>query len=147
MSLKRELGVLGAAMMGLGSIMGTGVFVSLGIAAGIAGADVVLAIIVAAAVATCNALSSAQLAANHPSQRRHLRVWISLSEFVAWLLGRLDVPVRENRFCGDRRAGLRRVFRSMRTEQNVQWLVPIALGTAAAMTVVVLCGHPTFEPT
>ena len=64
-SLKRELGVIGAVMMGLGSIIGTGVFVSIGIAAGVAGPSVVLAILIAAGVATCNGLSSAQLAANH----------------------------------------------------------------------------------
>lgn len=64
--LKRELGVFGAVMMGLGSILGTGIFVSLGIAAGVAGPSVVIAIILAAMVAACNALSSAQLAAAHP---------------------------------------------------------------------------------
>src|SRR5690554_7703430 len=53
-------------MMGLGSIVGTGVFVSLGIGAGIAGPAVVLAIALAALVAACNGLSSAQLAAAHP---------------------------------------------------------------------------------
>ena len=37
MNLKRELGVFDATMMGLGSIVGTGVFVSIAIAAGIAG--------------------------------------------------------------------------------------------------------------
>jgi APA family basic amino acid/polyamine antiporter len=64
--LRRELGVVGAVMMGLGSIVGTGVFVSLGIAAGIAGPAVVLATALAAFVAICNGLSSAQLAASHP---------------------------------------------------------------------------------
>lgn len=64
--LKRELGVLDATMLGLGSIVGTGVFVSIGIAAGISGSSVVIAIVLAGMVATCNALSSAQLAANHP---------------------------------------------------------------------------------
>lgn len=64
--LQRELGVLGATMMGLGSIIGTGVFVSIGIAAGVAGPAVILAIAIAAAVATFNALNSAQLAASHP---------------------------------------------------------------------------------
>ena len=64
--LKRELGLFGATMMGMGSIVGTGVFVSIGIAAGISGPSVTLAIALAAFVATCNALSSAQLAANHP---------------------------------------------------------------------------------
>lgn len=52
--------------MGLGSILGTGIFVSIGLAAGIAGPSVILAIVIAAMVATFNALSSAQLAAAHP---------------------------------------------------------------------------------
>lgn len=52
-------------MMGLGSMIGTGVFVSIGIAAGVAGAAVIPAIALAGLVATCNALSSAQLAASH----------------------------------------------------------------------------------
>ena len=53
-------------MLGLGSILGTGVFVSIGLGADVAGASVVLAVVLAAGVATCNGLSSAQLAANHP---------------------------------------------------------------------------------
>jgi APA family basic amino acid/polyamine antiporter len=64
-TLRRELGVFGATMMGLGAMIGTGVFVSIGIAAGVGGPSVVLAIIVAALVAVCNGLSSAQLAASH----------------------------------------------------------------------------------
>ena len=52
--------------MGLGSIVGTGVFVSIGLGAGIAGRWVVLAIVVAGVVATANGLSSAELAASHP---------------------------------------------------------------------------------
>lgn len=53
-------------MMGLGSIVGTGVFVSLGVAAGVTGPAVLLAIAIGALVASLNGLSSAQLAANHP---------------------------------------------------------------------------------
>lgn len=64
--LRRELGLPGAIFVGLGSILGTGVFVSLGIAAGITGPSVILAVFIAALVATANALSSAQLAAAHP---------------------------------------------------------------------------------
>jgi APA family basic amino acid/polyamine antiporter len=64
--LRRELGVFGASMMGLGSIVGTGVFVSIGVAAGIAGPAVVVAVALGAVVATLNGLSSAQLAAAHP---------------------------------------------------------------------------------
>lgn len=64
--LKRELGVFGAVLMGLGSIVGTGVFVSIGIAAGIAGSAVIFAVIIGGIIAICNGLNSAQLAANHP---------------------------------------------------------------------------------
>ncbi len=65
-ALPRVVGVGGAVMMGLGSIIGTGVFVTLGIAAGLAGPAVILAIALAAVIAAANGLSSAQLAANHP---------------------------------------------------------------------------------
>ncbi|MEZ5940755.1 MAG: APC family permease [Planctomycetaceae bacterium] len=65
-ALQRELGVVGATVMGLGSIVGTGAFVGLGLAAQLTGPSVVLAVVVGGLVATFNALSSAQLAANHP---------------------------------------------------------------------------------
>lgn len=64
--LRRTLGPVGATMLGLGSIVGTGVFVSLGLAADAAGTGVVLAVALAGGLALCNALSSAQLAAAHP---------------------------------------------------------------------------------
>lgn len=65
-SLARVVGVPGAVFLGLGSILGTGIFVSIGIAADVAGPAVIVAIAIAALVAMCNALSSAQLAASHP---------------------------------------------------------------------------------
>jgi APA family basic amino acid/polyamine antiporter len=65
-TLPRVVGVPGAVLMGLGSILGTGIFVSIGIAAGVTGPSVILAVALAAAVAALNGLSSAQLAASHP---------------------------------------------------------------------------------
>ncbi len=65
-SLKRTLGLPGALLMGLGSMVGTGVFISIGLASGVAGAAVLPAIALAAGVALCNGMSSAQLAAAHP---------------------------------------------------------------------------------
>lgn len=64
--MKRELGLLGAVGVGLGSILGTGVFVSIGLAAGPAGDWLLYAITLAGLLALCNGLSSAQLAAAHP---------------------------------------------------------------------------------
>ena len=64
--LTRVLGLPSAVVLGLGSILGTGLFVSLGLAAGVSGYAVPLAIILAATVAMANGMSSASLAANHP---------------------------------------------------------------------------------
>lgn len=64
--LHRQLGVWGAAMMGLGSILGTGVFVSLAIVAGVTGPSVILACAIAAVLAACNAMSTVQLSVSHP---------------------------------------------------------------------------------
>lgn len=64
--LQRVVGLRGAVWLGLGSILGTGVFVSLAIAAAIAGPGLLPALLLAALLAAANALSSAQLAAAFP---------------------------------------------------------------------------------
>ena len=64
--LKRAIGLPGAVLMGLGSIIGTGIFVSIAIGAQIAGNGIVIAILIAGILAIFNGLSSAQLAAAHP---------------------------------------------------------------------------------
>ncbi len=64
--LDRSIGVPGAVMLGLGSILGTGVFVSLGMATALAGPWVLVAVGAALMIAMFNGLSSAQLAAAHP---------------------------------------------------------------------------------
>ncbi|MEX2574948.1 MAG: APC family permease [Balneolaceae bacterium] len=64
--LQRVIKTPGAILMGLGSIIGTGIFVSIAIATQVAGNGIVIAIVIAAALAACNGLSSAQLAAAHP---------------------------------------------------------------------------------
>jgi APA family basic amino acid/polyamine antiporter len=65
-ALPRVVGLGGAVWLGLGSILGTGVFVSLGVAAGVAGPGLLWAVGLAALLALANGLSSAQLAAAHP---------------------------------------------------------------------------------
>lgn len=64
--LKRELGLGGAIVTGLGSIIGTGAFVAIGIASGMWGDAVIWAIPLAALVAVFNGLSSAFLAGRFP---------------------------------------------------------------------------------
>jgi APA family basic amino acid/polyamine antiporter len=64
--LQRRLGVFDATSIGLGSMLGAGVFVVFAPAAGLAGTLLVLSIVIAGAVAYCNAVASAQLAAKYP---------------------------------------------------------------------------------
>ncbi|MGW2677470.1 APC family permease [Streptomyces sp. NPDC001436] len=65
--LKRTLGVSDAVMVGLGAMVGAGIFAALAPAAGAAGGGVLAALALAAVVAYCNAHSSARLAARYPS--------------------------------------------------------------------------------
>lgn len=64
--LKRELGLGGAIVTGLGSIVGTGAFVAIGVASGRWGGAVFWAIPLAAIVAVFNGMSSAFLAGRFP---------------------------------------------------------------------------------
>jgi basic amino acid/polyamine antiporter, APA family len=65
-SLRRDLRLVDAVAIGLGAIVGAGIFVVLGIAAGVAGPALLVGLLLAGVAATCNALSSAQLAAVYP---------------------------------------------------------------------------------
>ncbi|MGW6456868.1 APC family permease [Streptomyces sp. NPDC055078] len=64
--LRRSLGVFDAVVIGLGSMVGAGIFVALGPAALAAGSGLLLGLALAAVVAYCNAMSSARLAARYP---------------------------------------------------------------------------------
>ena len=64
--LTRRLGVADAVVIGLGSMIGAGVFVAWSPAAAAAGSWLLLGLVIAGGVALCNAMSSAQLAARHP---------------------------------------------------------------------------------
>jgi len=65
--LQRRLGVVDSTAIGLGSMLGAGVFVVFSPAAALAGPLLTLAVAVAGVVAYCNAVASAQLAAKYPS--------------------------------------------------------------------------------
>ena len=65
-TLERRLGLGDAVFIGLGSMIGAGVFAAYGPAARAAGTGLLLGLVVAAVVAYCNATSSAQLAATYP---------------------------------------------------------------------------------
>ncbi|MBD0694556.1 APC family permease [Streptomyces sp. CBMA123] len=64
--LRRHLGVFDAVVIGLGSMIGAGIFAALAPAAAAAGSGLLLGLALAAVVAYCNATSSARLAARYP---------------------------------------------------------------------------------
>ncbi len=64
--LERSIGVTTAVGFGLGAMVGTGVFVYTGVAAGMAGPAMLVSLGIAGVAAACNGLSSAQLAMNFP---------------------------------------------------------------------------------
>src|SRR5690554_2634147 len=64
--LLRSLTLKDAVGVGLGAIIGAGIFVITGVAAGISGPAFLIGLFIAGSIATCNALSSAQLAAAYP---------------------------------------------------------------------------------
>ncbi|MEU9142754.1 APC family permease [Streptomyces sp. NPDC048349] len=65
--LKRSLGVSDAVVVGLGAMVGAGIFAALAPAARAAGGALLAALALAALVAYCNAHSSARLAARYPA--------------------------------------------------------------------------------
>ena len=66
-TLARRLGTFDAVVIGLGSMIGAGVFSAFAPAAAAAGSGLLVGLGLAAFVALCNALASAQLAAQYPT--------------------------------------------------------------------------------
>jgi APA family basic amino acid/polyamine antiporter len=64
--LARRLGTFDAVVLGLGSMVGAGIFAALSPAARYAGSGLLIGLVIAGSVAYCNATSSARLAALYP---------------------------------------------------------------------------------
>ena len=87
-SLHRRLGTGDAILIGLGSMIGAGVFVVFAPAAAAAGSGLLIGLAVAAVVAYCNATSSARLAAVYPlSGGTYVYGRERLGEFWGYLAG------------------------------------------------------------
>ncbi len=65
-ALERRLGTKDAVVIGLGSMIGAGIFAAFGPAAKAAGTGLLVGLALAAVIAYCNAVASAQLAAQYP---------------------------------------------------------------------------------
>ncbi len=95
-SLVRRLGTVDAVVIGLGSMVGAGIFGVFGPAAEVAGSGLLLGLVIAAGVAYCNAVASAQLAAAYPTSggtyfygRERLGPWWGFTAGWGFVVGKL----------------------------------------------------------
>ena len=137
--LRRELGVIGATFLGLGSIVGTGVFVSIGIAAGIAGASAALAVGLAAFVAAFNGSSSAQLAAAHPVSGGTYEYGYRFLSPTAGFLAGWSFLLAKSASAATAAIGFSGYTLNL-FEVSDSWIVPLAVGGVVAIVLVVLAG-------
>jgi len=87
-ALKRQLGAFQLTMLGIGAIIGTGIFVLTAEAAQKAGPGMMLSFVIAGFVCAVAALCYAELAAMVPvSGSAYTYSYAVLGEFVAWLVG------------------------------------------------------------
>jgi len=86
--LRRSLGPIQLAALGVGAIVGTGIFVLTAIGAERAGPALLLSFVIAAAVCGLAALAYAELAAMIPiAGSAYTYSYVIFGEFVAWLVG------------------------------------------------------------
>jgi len=127
-------------MMGLGSIMGTGVFVSIGIAAGVAGSTVVIAVAIGALIATFNGLSSAQLAANHPVSGGTYEYGYRFLKPVYGFTAGWVFLIAKSASAATAALGFSGYLLGMIGLDVDHWLVPVALTGVLVLTMVVYSG-------
>ena len=138
--LKRQVGLVGAVFLGLGAMVGTGLFVSTSIAAAATGPAVLLAIAVAAALATCNGLSSAQLAAAYPvSGGTYEYGYRCLTPALGFTAGWLFLCAKTASAATAALGIAAAVLQALDIDQQ-RWLVPGAWGAAGIVTLLVLLG-------
>jgi len=129
-SLQRRLGLTDAVFIGLGAMIGAGVFAVWGPAADAAGSGLLIGLAIAAVVAFGNATSSAQLAAVHPTSggtyaygRAELGPWWGFTAGWGFVIGKTAS-------C----AAMALTFAAYAAPPG--WERPVALAAVAALTIV-----------
>ncbi len=127
--LARRLTTFDAVMVGLGAMLGAGIFVVIAPAVGAAGNGVLPALLIAAALAYCNAVSSARLAAVYPESggtylygRRCLGAFWGYLAGWAFLVGKV--------------ASCAAMALTFSSYVAAEWARPVAVGAVLALTTV-----------
>ena len=86
--LRRAVGALDLTALGLGAIIGTGIFVIIGEAIATSGPSIVLAFVLAGVTCAFSALAFAELASSIPvSGSAYTYSYATLGELAAWIIG------------------------------------------------------------
>src|SRR6201995_2343809 len=86
--LKRAVGLLDLTALGIGAIIGTGIFVILGEAIGDSGPAIILSFVLADITCVFSALSYAELASTIPvSGSAYTYGYATMGELLAWIIG------------------------------------------------------------
>ena len=87
-ALRRTLGWPHLIALGVGAIIGTGIYTLTGVAAGLAGPAVIASFAIAGAVCACAALCYAEMASLTPqSGSAYAYSYVTLGEGIAWVIG------------------------------------------------------------
>ncbi len=87
-TLRRAVGAVDLTALGIGAIIGTGIFVILGEAVAFSGPAIVLSFVLAGVTCAFSALSYAELSSSIPvSGSAYTFGYATLGEFVAWIIG------------------------------------------------------------
>jgi basic amino acid/polyamine antiporter, APA family len=86
--LKRSVGVLDLTALGIGAVIGTGIFVIIGEAIGTAGPSIVISFVLAGVTCLFSAFSYAELASSIPvSGSAYTYSYATMGELTAWIIG------------------------------------------------------------
>ena len=87
-TLRRSVGALDLTALGVGAIIGTGIFVVIGEAIGSSGPSIVLSFVLAGVTCMFSALAFAELASSIPvSGSAYTYSYATLGELAAWIIG------------------------------------------------------------
>jgi APA family basic amino acid/polyamine antiporter len=87
-SLKRVVGLLDLTALGIGAVIGTGIFVIIGEAIGDSGPAIVISFLLAGVTCAFSALSYAEMASTIPiSGSAYTYAYATLGELLAWIIG------------------------------------------------------------
>ncbi len=87
-TLKRTMGLTALTMFSVGSIVGTGIFVILGVAVPQAGPAIIVSFLLAGITCAFSALSYAEMAGSIPiSGSSYSYTYATMGEFIAWICG------------------------------------------------------------